>query len=113
MLPKIEFKYFMLFNPNEHTTVFLSFDEPNSDTNYKHLLTLCPGALRVHGVKGSDTAHKAVAQLVQTKNVIIVDADNFVKPEFYTDQIIVPDSYDPTVNVLSFNSYNKIGRAHV
>jgi cellulose synthase/poly-beta-1,6-N-acetylglucosamine synthase-like glycosyltransferase len=97
----------MLFNPTEYTTVFLSFDEPNADTNYQHLLTLCPGALRVHGVKGSDTAHKAVAQISQTKNVIIVDADNFVKPDFYSQTYEIGNT-DLTSTVLSFTAHNKI-----
>jgi hypothetical protein len=97
----------MLFNPTEHTTVFLSFDEPNADTNYKHLQTLCPGALRVHGVKGSDTAHKAVAQLSQSTNVIVVDADNFVKPDFYSRVYDIGD-IDISSSVLSFTANNKI-----
>ena len=97
----------MLFNPTEHTTVFLSFDEPNADTNYQHLLTLCPKALRVHGVKGSDTAHKAVAQIAQSRNVIIVDADNFVKPEFFTQTYEI-GNIDLASSVLSFTANNKI-----
>lgn len=107
MLPKSEFKYFMIFNPTEHTTIFLSFDEPNADTNYQHLLTLCPKALRVHGVKGSDTAHKAVAQLAQSTNVIVVDADNFVKPEFFTQTYDI-GNIDLASSVLSFTANNKI-----
>lgn len=97
----------MLFNPTEHTTVFLSFDEPNRDTNYQHLLTLCPNALRVHGVKGSDTAHKAVADLAQSQNVIIVDADNFVKPDFYSQSYDIGD-IDISSSVVSFTANNKI-----
>jgi len=39
--------------------VFLSYDEPNAEKNYADLLKKVPWAKRVHGVKGSDAAHKA------------------------------------------------------
>lgn len=96
----------MLFNPNEYPTVFLSYDEPNCESHYKHLLTLCPNAMRVHGVKGSDTAHKKIADIVNTNHVIIVDGDNRVKDDFYQK------SYDITIDyvstVLSFTAHNTI-----
>jgi nicotinamide riboside kinase len=62
----------------EHDVVFLSYDEPNAEKNYADLLTKCPWAKRVHGVEGSDSAHKACAELAQTERVIIIDADNIV-----------------------------------
>jgi len=95
----------MLFNPTEHPTVFLSFDEPNAETNYKHLLTLCPNALRVHGVKGSDSAHKAIARMVQSTNVIIIDADNIVKPDFFTQTYDI-GNVNIGCSVLSFTANN-------
>jgi len=98
----------MLFNPLDYTTVFLSYDEPNSEENYRHLLGLNPQALRVHGVKGSDTAHKEVAKLSKTDSVIIVDADNFVKPSFFTNTIDLPDLRNLETKVLSFSAYNTI-----
>ncbi len=98
----------MLFNPLDYTTVFLSYDEPNCEENYRHLLSLNPQALRVHGVKGSDTAHKEVAKLSKTDSVIVVDGDNFVKCSFYNTTFEVPDSYNPKTNVLSFSAYNTI-----
>ena len=98
----------MLFNPTEYTTIFLSYDEPNAETNYKHLLTLNPNSLRVHGVKGSDTAHKEVAKLSATDNVIIVDADNVVNYNFFHNKIELPETYDPKTNVLSFSAYNSV-----
>lgn len=107
-MPKSEFKYLMLFNPLSHTTVFLSYDEPNKESNYQHLLSLNPNALRVDGIKGSDNAHKAVAFASFTENVIVVDADNIVKPDFFTTSFELPESYNPKTNVLSFSAYNTI-----
>lgn len=97
----------MLFDPLKYQTVFLSYDEPNCERNFEHLKKLQPNALRVHGVKGSDTAHKAVAQLSQTKNVIIVDADNVVRPEFFTRTYDIGD-VDMSNSVVSFTANNKV-----
>lgn len=96
----------MIFKPNEYSVVFLSYDEPNSDANYQRLLDFCPSALRVHGVKGSDTAHKEVAKLATTDNVIIVDGDNFIKPNFFENSFILDDKVDLSKSVLSYSAYN-------
>lgn len=98
----------MIFNPTQHTTVFLSYDEPNCEINYQHLLKLNPNALRVHGIKGSDKAHKACAKLAQTNNIIIIDGDNFVKPDFYTTTIILPDTINLNNSILSYSGNNSI-----
>ena len=68
---------------NELDVVFISFDEDNCEENYADLLTKVPWAQRVHGVKGSDAAHKAAAQLSNTDRFISVDADNIVDPNFF------------------------------
>lgn len=62
--------------------IFLSYDEPNAEKNYADLLTKAPWAKRVHGVKGSDAAHKACAALSETEYFVTVDADNIVDPKF-------------------------------
>jgi hypothetical protein len=101
----------MLFNTNDYPTVFLSYDEPNCEDNYNHLSKLSPKQVfRVHGVKGSDRAHKLVANLVKdfATNVIIVDGDNFVNHDFYTRTIDLSDSVDLSTSVLSFSGLNNI-----
>jgi hypothetical protein len=62
--------------------IFLSYDEPNAEKNYADLLTKVPWAKRVHGVKGSDAAHKACAKLCETEYFITVDGDNIIDPQF-------------------------------
>tara|TARA_B110000503_G_scaffold129783_1_gene202376 strand:- start:9303 stop:10196 length:894 start_codon:yes stop_codon:yes gene_type:complete len=62
--------------------VFLSYDEPNAEKNYADLCQKVPWAKRVHGVEGSDAAHKACADLSETEYFITVDADNIVDPAF-------------------------------
>jgi hypothetical protein len=76
-----------LLNLAEIDCIFLSYDEPNADYNYADLLGKIPWAKRVHGVKGSDQAHKACAELSQTEHFITVDGDNIVDPEFFNLQI--------------------------
>ena len=74
-------------NLAEIDCIFISYDEPNAEKNYADLLTKAPWAKRVHGVKGSDAAHKAAANLSETERFITVDADNIVDPEFFNVSI--------------------------
>jgi hypothetical protein len=71
------------FNTAELDCIFISYDEPNAEKNYADLLTKAPWAKRVHGVKGSDAAHKAAAQLSDTERFITVDGDNIIDPGFF------------------------------
>lgn len=75
----------------EIDTVFISYDEPNADRNYSELVKIIPWAKRIHGVKGSDAAHKAAARLSETDRFITVDADNIVDPSFFKQEIILTD----------------------
>ena len=68
---------------SELDCIFISYDEPNADRNYADLLSKAPWAKRVHGVKGSDAAHKAAAELSSTDRFITVDGDNIVDPKFF------------------------------
>ena len=67
----------------EFDIIFLSYDEPNADLHYADLCNNAPWAKRLHGVKGSDAAHKAAAELSETEWFITVDADNIVDPKFF------------------------------
>jgi hypothetical protein len=67
--------------------IFLSYDEPNAEKNYADLVKKVPWAKRVHGVKGSDAAHKACAAKSDTEYFVTVDADNIVDPKFFSVQI--------------------------
>lgn len=73
----------------EQDFIFLSYDEPNAEKNYADLCQKIPWAKRVHGVKGSDAAHKACADLSDTEYFITVDGDNQVKPEFLNVEVDV------------------------
>ena len=99
----------MIFDPKDYPTVFLSYDEPNCEENYNHLVKISPKYVyRVHGVKGSDRAHKMVANLVKdiSTNVIIVDGDNLVNDDFYDKTIELRDDIDLNNHVLSYSGLN-------
>jgi len=70
-------------NLSEIDCIFISYDEPNAEKNWADLLTKAPWAKRIHGIKGSDAAHKAAAELSTTDRFITVDADNIVDPKFF------------------------------
>jgi hypothetical protein len=89
----------------EFDVVFLSYDEPNADLNYADLCNKVPWAKRVHGVKGSDAAHKAAAELSDTDWLITVDADNIVDPKFFNLDI---DTSDKKIEVYSWLGRNRL-----
>ena len=85
--------------------VFLSYDEPNADKHYADLCNKLPWAKRVHGVKGSDAAHKRAAEISETEWIITVDADNIVDPKFFNLEI---DTSNPKIQVYSWLGRNKL-----
>jgi len=92
----------------EQDIIFLSYDEPNAEKNYADLLTKVPWAKRVHGVKGSDAAHKACAALSDTEYFVTVDADNIVDPDFLKVEIDLDELGLSAENVFSW-----CGKVHV
>ena len=76
---------------SEVDVIFISYDEPNADKNYAELIRTLPWAKRVHGVKGSDAAHKAAANLSETERFVSVDADNIVDPTFFQQVITLTE----------------------
>jgi hypothetical protein len=87
--------------------IFISYDEDNADKNWADLLTKVPWAKRVHGVEGSDSAHKAAARESSTDRFISVDADNIVDDAFF-DQEIDFDHPKFKDKVVSWSAINQI-----
>lgn len=88
--------------------IYLSYDEPNAEENYADLLTKVPWAKRVHGVDGSDAAHKACARLASTERIVIVDGDNVVRKDFLEQQVFFKDDVDLSKSVISWGAKNII-----
>lgn len=91
----------------ECDVVYLSYDEPNAEKNYADLLTKIPWAKRVHGVDGSDSAHKACAKIAETERVVIIDGDNIVRPELL-NQVVEFQENASTNCVISWGARNII-----
>jgi hypothetical protein len=67
---------------NQFDVIFISYNEPTAEANWQRLLTKCPTAKRINGIKGILNAHKAAAELSTTSMVWIVDADAYIADEF-------------------------------
>lgn len=89
----------------ELDVVFLSYDEPNADINFADLSNKVPWSKRIHGVKGSDAAHKAAAEISETDWFIGVDADNIVDPKFFDLEL---DLSDNSIKVYSWLARNRL-----
>ena len=67
--------------------IFLSYKEPNADVNWAYLRSIAPWAKRVHGIEGSDAAHKTAGAASETERFILIDGDNQPNPEFFNQQL--------------------------
>lgn len=96
------------FKPIDCDIIYLSYDEPNAEKNYADLKKKVPWAKRVHGVEGSDAAHKACARLSETDRFITVDGDNQIKEEFLTQEINLDMHENLSSSVISWAGKNTI-----
>ena len=88
--------------------IYLSYDEPNAEKNYADLCNKVPWAKRVHGVKGSDEAHKTCARLSETDRFVTVDGDNIVHADFLNQELDFDEHRDLTKCVISWAGYNVV-----
>jgi len=96
------------FKPIDYDIIYLSYDEPNAEKNYADLCQKVPWAKRVHGVEGSDAAHKACAKLSETDRFITVDGDNRIRAEFLNQEIDFTEHVDLQNAVISWCGRNEI-----
>jgi hypothetical protein len=96
------------FKPIDYDIIYLSYDEPNAEKNYADLCQKVPWAKRVHGVEGSDAAHKACAKLSETDRFITVDGDNRIRAEFLNQEIDFTEHVDLQNAVISWCGQNEI-----
>ena len=88
--------------------IYLSYDEPNAEQNYADLCKKVPWAERVHGVKGSDSAHKAAANKSTTDRFITIDGDNIMDEKFLSQTMDFDENTDLTNKVISWTALNTI-----
>ena len=96
------------FKPIDCDIIYLSYDEPNAEQNYADLCKKVPWAKRVHGVEGSDAAHKACARLSETDRFITVDGDNRIREDFLNQVLDFDEHTDLQNTVISWCGKNSI-----
>lgn len=96
------------FKVLDYDIIYLSYDEPNAEKNYADLCSKVPWAKRVHGVEGSDSAHKACANLSETDRFVTVDGDNIIREEFLRQSIDFDEHINLENAVISWCGYNII-----
>jgi hypothetical protein len=96
------------FRPVDYDIIYLSYDEPNAEENYADLCSKVPWAKRVHGVEGSDAAHKACAELSETDRFITIDGDNKIRDGFLDQEIDIEDFQVLESSVISWCGQNVI-----
>ena len=94
----------------EIPVVFLSFDEPNADENFEHLIKYHPNrniVHRVHGVKGFDAAHKEACRVADSERFFTIDADCLVRKELWAKELKLDSTiYNSTFSWSSVNIIN-------
>jgi hypothetical protein len=96
------------FKVIDYDIIYLSYDEPNAEKNYADLCSKVPWAKRVHGVNGSDSAHKACANLSETDRFITIDGDNIINEQFLNQEIVFKNGVDLSKHVISWTGVNSI-----
>ena len=96
------------FRVLDYDVVYLSYDEPNAEQNYADLCKKIPWAKRVHGVEGSDSAHKACAEISETDRFVTIDGDNRIREHFLTQEIDFDEHVELENKVISWCGHNVI-----
>lgn len=71
--------------------IYLTYDEPRAEEFWAKIKIMVPWAQRVHGIKGSDAAHKAAAAASNTERFVLIDGDNLPDPMFFNSVLQMPD----------------------
>ena len=92
---------------SDFDVIYISYDEPNAEKNWADLLSKCPWAKRVHGVKGFDAAHNKAGEISETHRLVTVDGDNTVRQDFFKQTIEI-DEDEQQDYVFSWCGHNVI-----
>lgn len=72
--------------------IYLTYDEPKADEFWAIISAQIPWAVRVHGVEGSDAAHKAAAEASNTERFVLIDGDNLPDWNFFNQVLRIDDT---------------------
>jgi len=82
---------------SELDCIYLSYDEPQANEFFIKIRSQIPWIKRIHGVKGSDAAHKAAAAASDTERFILIDGDNMPNWNFFHEQLRIDHTNDECV----------------
>lgn len=80
-----------IYNISDFDVIYISYDEPNAEKNWADLVSKCPWAKRVQGVKGFDAAHNKAGEISETHRLVTVDGDNIVHADFFKQTIEIDE----------------------
>lgn len=87
--------------------VYISYDEPRAEQSFAEIRAFRPGALRVHGVRGFNAAHRAAAAAARTDWFITVDGDNVaLDAALLASRLELPAVDEPSI--VSFHARNRL-----
>lgn len=91
---------------SELDCIYLTYDEALADEFWAQIQANIPWAKRVHGVEGSDAAHKAAGNASDTERFILIDGDNLPNWEFFNQQLRINSVNKDSV--FRWRAYNEI-----
>lgn len=91
---------------SELDCIYLTYDEPKAEEFLAQLRANIPWVKHVHGIKGSDAAHKAAALVSDTERFILIDGDNLPNWDFFNEQLRIDQTNDSCV--FRWRAYNNI-----
>jgi hypothetical protein len=68
--------------PERLDVVFISYNEPNAETNWQRVLEKSPYAFRINGIEGIVNAHRCAAELATTDMFYVVDGDAYLDDDW-------------------------------
>jgi hypothetical protein len=71
--------------PEHLDVIFISYNEPNAEANYRRVLEKAPWAKRVSGVTGILEAHREAAKLAKSDMFYVVDGDAYLEDSWKFD----------------------------
>ena len=88
--------------------IFISYNEPNADSNFAKLKSRFPRSQRVHNVKGIHQAHIAAANKSFTKMFWVVDGDAEIVDSFNFDYVVPKEDIECVHVWRSINPINDL-----
>lgn len=99
----------MIINLHDFPVIFLSYDEPNCEDNWQRVQDIIPHARRVHGIKGSDRAHKQCAiEAEDAERFWTIDGDNWLLADARSYHVEVPQDLCQGTEIYSHCAKNPV-----